>query len=104
MYLPATSTFIALASLALSSTSALVIPSQEDSTSSHLVKREPHFFQVREPSSGYTLYSPNPAHSGSSGSFEFKALDGEQSSEFHVKVFLQAESGNREEVRTHSQI
>jgi hypothetical protein len=92
-------TFIALASLAVQSSLALVIPKDVSSSEIHnIVAREPHFFQIREPAPDYTLYSPNPAVAGTEGSFEFKALDGEQSSEYHVKVYLENDAGSKTEV------
>ena len=92
-------TFIALASLAVQSSLALVIPKDVSSSEiNNIVAREPHFFQIREPAPDYTLYSPNPAVAGTEGSFEFKALDGEQSSEYHVKVYLENDSGSKTEV------
>lgn len=92
------SSIIAFACLAVQSSLALVIPQDSSSSSGNLVQRAPHFFQVREPASDYTLYSPNPASSGATGSFEFKALDGEQSSEYHCKVYLESSDGSRTEV------
>ncbi|KAK9893766.1 hypothetical protein P389DRAFT_174617 [Cystobasidium minutum MCA 4210] len=86
---------IAFAALAVQSSLALVIPQD---TSSTLEQRAPHFFQVREPAADYTLYSPTAASDNATGSFEFKALDGEQSSEYHCKVYLQSSSGSRTEV------
>lgn len=91
-------TFIALASLAVHSALALVIPQDAASSRNNLIAREPHFFQLREPAPDYTLCSPNPAAAGAYGSFEFKALDGEQSSEYHVKVYLESNSGSKAEV------
>lgn len=98
MYFSAT--IFALASLAVQSSLALVIPKNVEVARSedNLVAREPHFFEIREPSPDYTLYSPNPTTSGAYGSFEFKVLDGEQSSEYHVKVYLQSTSGSKTEV------
>lgn len=92
-------TFIAIASLVVQSSFGLVIPKDVSSSqNNNIVAREPHFFQIREPSPDYTLYSPNPTVAGAEGSFEFKALDGEQSSEYHVKVYLESTSGNKTKV------
>jgi hypothetical protein len=70
----------------------------EETMSSHLETRAPHFFEIREPASGYTLESPSPASANATGSFEFKALDGEQSSEYSCKVYLQSSSGDKQQV------
>lgn len=91
-------TFFALASLAIQSSLALVVPKDIQSTDNTLSSRAPHFFQLREPAPDYTLYSPNPAAAGAYSSFDFKALDGEQSSEYHVKVYLESSSGDKTEV------
>lgn len=48
-------------------------------------KREPHSFELRQPEDGSTV----------SGSFEFRALDGGQSSQYYVQAFLQASGSER---------
>lgn len=94
-------TALATLSLLVPFTAGMVVPKAEFDLSERniLDTREPHPFEIQDPKSGYTLYSPYPSYSGAIGQFPFKALDGEQSSEYYVKVFLKSnKNGKRTKV------